>query len=139
MNCYPDRDGRFPELDDEATTTSELLKTQLPESLVVTAFNNIFFQHLAALPRPSGAPDRSALPIAGDDAEAKVLVTRLLDEIGYDVVDLGPLAEGWRSQRDTPAYGTPYAADPASWSDGAKPALVDELAALAAAAKRSGG
>ncbi len=28
-----------------------------------------------------------------------------IDELGFDVVDLGPLAEGWRIQRDTPGYG----------------------------------
>jgi predicted dinucleotide-binding enzyme len=136
MNYYPGRDGRIPELDDESTTTSELLQAHLPESRVVKVFNNIFFQHLAALPRPSGAPDRSALVIAGDDAGAKALMTRLLDEIGYDTLDLGPLAEGWRTQRDTAAYGTPYAMNPEDWSAGAKPAATEELAALAAAAVR---
>ncbi len=139
MNYYPDRDGRIPELDESSTTTSELLQAHLPESRVVKAFNNIFYQHLAALPRPSGAPDRSALPIAGDDAEAMALVTRLLDEIGYDALDLGPLSEGWRTQRDAPAYGTPYAADPADWSAGARPAGLEKLATLTASAVRSRG
>jgi predicted dinucleotide-binding enzyme len=137
MNYYPGRDGRIPELDDESTTTSELLQAHLPESRVVQAFNNIYFKHLAALPRPAGAPDRSALVIAGDDADAKELVRRLLDEIGYDTLDLGPLAEGWRTQRDTAAYGTPYAMNPEDWSAGARPAAAQELAALAAAAVRS--
>jgi predicted dinucleotide-binding enzyme len=43
--------------------------------------------------------------IAGDDAEAKATVTSILDSFGYDAVDAGPLAEGWRIQRDTPGYG----------------------------------
>lgn len=137
MNYYPQRDGHITELDDESTTTSELLQAHLPDARVVKAFNNIFFAHLASLPRPHGHPDRSALAIAGDDADAKALVTRLLDEIGYDTLDLGPLAEGWRTQRDTPAYATPYAADPADWgAGGARPTGADELAALAAAARR---
>ena len=46
-----------------------------------------------------------ALVIAGDDAGAKAIVTRLLDEFGFDTVDAGPLKEGWRIQRDTPGYG----------------------------------
>ena len=71
MNYYPQRDGHVAELDDESTTTSELLQAHLPESHVVKAFNNIYFGHLAALARPSGAPERSALAIAGDDDEAK--------------------------------------------------------------------
>jgi predicted dinucleotide-binding enzyme len=136
LNYYPQRDGQVAELDDESTTTSELLQAHLPDSRVVKVFNNIFFQHLATLARPSGAEDRSALAIAGDDAEAKATVTRLLDEIGYDALDLGPLSEGWRIQRDTAAYGTQYAADPEDWTKGAKPAGRDEVAARAAESRR---
>lgn len=136
MNYYPGRDGQIAELDDESTTTSELLQAHLPDSHVVKAFNNIFYQHLAALARPAGAPDRSALAIAGDDTGAKARVAELLDEIGYDTYDLGPLAEGWRTQRDTSAYGVMYAADPLDWTAGARPATAAELAELAAAAKR---
>ncbi len=74
MNYYPERDGRVPELDEESTTTSELLQARLPSSHVVKVFNNIYFEHLAALARPSGTPDRSALAIAGDHAGAKATV-----------------------------------------------------------------
>jgi len=117
-NYYPQRDGHIAELDDESTTVSELLQAHLPESKVVKAFNNIHFQHLVSLPRPAGDPGRSALPIAGDDAAAKKAVTDLLDSFGYDVVDAGPLAEGWRFQRDTAAYGVPYTD---SWPSPADP------------------
>ena len=68
-------------------------------------FNNISWVHLGLLARPTGSPDRTALAIAGDDVEAKALVTNLLDHIGYDTLDLGVLSEGWRIQRDTAAYG----------------------------------
>jgi hypothetical protein len=103
-NYYPDRDGRIGALDDESATTSELLQAWLPGSQVVKAFNNIYFEHLAAQGAPAGTPDRRALPVAGDDADAKRLVAALIDELGFDVVDAGGLAEGWRFQRDTPAY-----------------------------------
>lgn len=93
---YPQRDGSIPELDDESATTSELLQRHLPGSPVLKAFNNIFFRALGSLNRPAGAADRSALPIAGDDADAKAAVADLLARIGDDVVDVGPLAEGWR-------------------------------------------
>jgi predicted dinucleotide-binding enzyme len=108
-NYYPDRDGHIAELDDESTTTSELLQTHLPDSAVVKAFNNIYFTHLGSLQRPHGDPERSVLAIAGDDAEAKAKVTEFLDSIGYDTYDVGPLSEGWRYQRDTAAYVRPYA------------------------------
>ncbi len=116
-NYYPDRDGRIAELDDESTTTSELLQAHLDGSAVVKAFNNIYVDHLATLARPTGDPERSVLPVAGDDAEAKATVRQLLDTIGYDSLDVGPLAEGWRFQRDTAAYVTPYAVPGTSYPD----------------------
>lgn len=133
-NYYPERDGAIAELDDETTTTSELLAQHLPTSHVVKAFNNIWFQNLAQLARPSGSPERSALPIAGDDAGAKAAVTALLDEIGYDAHDMGALAEGWRSQRDTPVYVAAYA-DMAN-DMAPRRATPQDLAPLLAAAKR---
>jgi len=111
-NYYPERDGHLAELDDESTTTAELLQAHLPDSHVVKAFNNIFYRHLGSLQRPSGDPGRSVLAVAGDDEGAKQQVSELLDRIGYDTYDVGPLAEGWRFQRDTAAYASVYAADP---------------------------
>ncbi|MGN7251467.1 MULTISPECIES: NADPH-dependent F420 reductase [unclassified Arthrobacter] len=133
-NYYPDRDGHYPELDDESTTTAELLQAHLPESRVVKAFNNIYFPHLTNLARPSGDPERSVLAIAGDDAAAKAAVTEFLDAIGYDTLDAGVLSEGWRFQRDTPAYTRPYFSrtDP----NLGRPVFRDELAARLAEAKR---
>jgi predicted dinucleotide-binding enzyme len=81
----------------------------------VKVFNNIFSEHLRRDGKPAGTPGRRALPIAGDDATAKAVVTALLDEIGFDAVDAGPLAEGWRYQRDTLAYVS--AADPAEMTE----------------------
>ena len=62
-------------------------------------------------PTPSGDSERSVLPIAGDDADAKKEVTDLLDRLGYDAYDVGPLAEGCRDQRDTAAYASLYNAE----------------------------
>ena len=107
-NYYPERDGHIAELDDKSLTHSEYLARHLPGADVVKVFNNIFFKHLLNLHRPVRAADRSALPIAGDSELAKAAVTAFLDSLGYDVVDGGPLAEGWRQQPGTPAYGTPY-------------------------------
>jgi len=111
-NYYPQRDGQIAELDDESTTVSELLQAHLPESKVVKAFNNINFKMLRELARPSGDPERSVLAIAGDDADAKATIANVLDDLGYDAYDVGPLSEGWRYQRDEPAYAELYSADP---------------------------
>lgn len=104
-NYYPERDGQIPELDDESTTTSELLQSRLQGAQVVKAFNNIYAAHLTDRATAPGTPGRRALPIAGDDDGAKRTVAALIDAFGFDVVDAGPLAEGWRFQRDTPVYG----------------------------------
>ncbi|QUQ64143.1 NADPH-dependent F420 reductase [Kutzneria sp. CA-103260] len=107
-NYVPDRDGRIAELDDLSLTASELVQRQLPDSHVVKAFNNLIARHLGELPRPAGAADRSALPVAADDDAAKAEAVRLLDELGYDAVDLGKLAESWRSEPGTPLFVLPY-------------------------------
>jgi 8-hydroxy-5-deazaflavin:NADPH oxidoreductase len=104
-NYYPQRDGQIPELDSESTTTSELLQAHLPASKVVKAFNHIYAAELTTHGQPAGTKNRRALVIAGDDRDAKGVVTHLLDQFGFDTVDAGPLKESWRIQRDTPGYG----------------------------------
>jgi predicted dinucleotide-binding enzyme len=131
-NYYPQRDGHIAELDDGSSTGPELLQAHLGTAQVVKVFNNIYFEYLRELARPAGAPDRSALPIAGDSAGAKAAVTAFLDAIGYDAVDAGPLGEGGRRfQVDTPAYGRPYGIP---GQDPATPAGTDAVRAALAPA-----
>ena len=104
-NYYPQRDGHIVELDNESTTTSELLQAHLPSSKVVKAFNHIYASQLTTDGTPAGTKNRRALVIAGNDQEAKATVTGLLNQFGFDTVDAGPLSESWRIQRDTPGYG----------------------------------
>ncbi|MET7335831.1 NAD(P)-binding domain-containing protein [Nonomuraea sp. NPDC005650] len=107
-NYYPERDGHLAELDAGDLTSSALTQRCLADSHVVKAFNNITPHQLLTLARPAGAPDRSALPIAGDAPQARAEAARLLDLLGYDAVDLGPLADSWRSEPNTPVYIHPY-------------------------------
>lgn len=103
-NYYPARDGQIPELDDESTTTAELLQRHLPTSKVVKAFNHIMAAQLTTDGQPAGTPDRRALAVVGDDADARASVAALVDSFGFDPVEVSPLSEGWRIQRDTPGY-----------------------------------
>jgi predicted dinucleotide-binding enzyme len=103
-NYYPQRDGQIAALDDGAATVSGLLQAHLPGSHVVKAFNNIKAADLASQGTPHGSAGRRALPVAGDDAEAKKVVSELVEEFGFDAVDAGPLEEGRRFERDKPAY-----------------------------------
>jgi predicted dinucleotide-binding enzyme len=104
-NYYPQRDGRIAAIEDDGLTETGWVAEQLGVP-VNKIFNNIFAQHLLDLGRPSGEPGRIALPVAGDDQAAKEKVMRLVDELGFDPVDAGSLAESWRQQPGTPVYGT---------------------------------
>ena len=109
-NYYPQqRDGRIDGIEN-GLTESRWVEQQLNRP-VVKAFNNIYAEHLFKLGRPPGSPWRVALPVAGDDATAKKIVLRLIDELGFDGVDAGGLDESWRQQPDTPVYGIDLDAD----------------------------
>jgi predicted dinucleotide-binding enzyme len=108
MNYYPGRDGNFAELDNESTTSSELLATHVSDAMVVKAFNTMNWKVLRERGKPGGGSDRLALFLAGDDREAKGLVSGLIDEIGFAPVDTGRLADGGRRQQPgSEIYGEP--------------------------------
>ena len=99
-NYYPDRDGVFAELDDNKTTSSEMLAEHLRGARIVKGFNTIWFEHL----KTQGNTDlpieeRRAIFIAGDDAEAKKAVAQLIEEIGFAAVDTGDLGDGGLTQQ----------------------------------------
>lgn len=103
-NYYWERDGHVAELDAGTATVSGLLQEHLPTSRIVKAFNHITSADITTDGTLIGTPDRRALAIAGDDADAKALVTQLQDEFGFDTVDAGALSDSWRFERDQPAY-----------------------------------
>lgn len=103
-NYYFERDGRIARLDDKTATTSGLLQEHLAGSRVAKAFNHIYSKHITTHGTPTGTPGRRALATASDHADARDFAVRLYDEFGFDAVDLGPLSESWRVERDTPAY-----------------------------------
>ena len=101
-NYYPLRDGKIPEIEEgmvESEWTSHVLKRP-----VIKAFNNIVSDSLLHKGLPKGSKKRIALPVAGDDERSKQIVMALLDKMGFDVMDAGPLSESWRYQPGTPAY-----------------------------------
>jgi 8-hydroxy-5-deazaflavin:NADPH oxidoreductase len=108
-NYYPGRDGRIDELEgDGAIGSSELLQRRLgADARVVKALNTVYFERLAGEGRPAGTPGRLAAPVAGDDAGAKEKVIGLLDDMGFDGVDAGSLADGRDQQPGTPVYNQP--------------------------------
>jgi predicted dinucleotide-binding enzyme len=120
-NYFPDRYGQVGRIDTGEITVPGLLQEHLPASRVVRAFNHIDAGKIPTDGSPAGTPDRRALGLAGDDADARRLA---VEQFGFDAVDLGPLAESWRLDPGQPTFVVRQNAD--------------ELTANAAAAKRPG-
>lgn len=107
-NYYPDRDGEIAEFEGSSLTSSELVQQHFSGARVVKGLNNVDFVRLEKLARPIAALDRSALPLFGDDEGAKREASELITALGFEPVDLGALAEGWRAQPGTPVYVQAY-------------------------------
>ena len=101
-NYYPTRDGRIPAIE-QGQPESAWVAEQIGRP-VIKAFNNIYFNSLLDNGRPTGTPNRIALPVAGDALDARAKVLRLVDELGFDPVDAGGIEESWRQQPGTPCY-----------------------------------
>lgn len=103
-NYYPkERDGLIAEI--ESGTPESVWVAEQLDADVYKVFNGIYWKHLLERGKPSGAERRIALPIAGADGAGKELVSELVDQLGFDPVDGGSLAESWRQQPGTPVYG----------------------------------
>jgi len=102
-NYYPrQRDGRIAAIED-GLTESQWVERHLGRR-VTKAFNNIGARYLLEAGQPAGTPGRIALPVAGDDERAKAVVMSLINDLGFDAIDAGALAESWRQQPGTPVY-----------------------------------
>ncbi len=106
-NYYPQqRDGRIDAIEN-GMVESRWVEQQLRRP-VVKAFNNIYAEHLLRKGRPAGSTGRIALPVSGDDQQAKETVFKLVDELGFDPVDNDGLDQSWRQQPATPVYATDH-------------------------------
>jgi predicted dinucleotide-binding enzyme len=103
-NYYFERDGHIAALDNGVDTVSGMLQRHLPTSKVAKGFNHIMAADITTDGLPAGSPERRALATSSDYEEAAELVQRLYDELGFDTVNVGPLADSWRVERDQPAY-----------------------------------
>lgn len=105
MNYYPDRDGHYPRLDSGETTSSEMLAAHLPHSRVVKAFNTIWSEHLKTKGNKTAPVEqRRAIFISGDDSEAKGIVSKLIEDIGFGPYDLGSLHDSHTQQPNAAVY-----------------------------------
>jgi predicted dinucleotide-binding enzyme len=79
MNYYPERDGNMSEVATDKISTSELVQRHLAKVHVVRALNNMDWVRRCNRARLVNASDRSALPVAGNEANAKAVVTPFLE------------------------------------------------------------
>lgn len=103
-NYYPMRDNKIPELENgevESVWVSKIIGRP-----VVKAFNAILAGALVEGGRATGSPERIAIPFAGNDLNAKKVISQLIDEVGFDPVDTGSLEDSWRQQPGSPVYCT---------------------------------
>ncbi len=104
-NYYPERDGQIAKLNSNEKASSELLAEHLTGAKIVKGFNTIWFEHLKTQGNTSlPIEERRAIFIAGDDAEAKKIVTKLIEQIGFAAVDTGDLRDSITQQPDTAIY-----------------------------------
>ncbi|MET0725294.1 MAG: NADP oxidoreductase, partial [Leifsonia sp.] len=110
-NYYFERDGHVPAIDEGRDTVSGMLQKHLPESRVAKGFNHIRASDITTDGKPAGTADRRALATSSDFPDAAQFVADLYDQFGFDTVDIGPLSESWRVERDQPAYVVPQTRD----------------------------
>ena len=114
-NYYPkQRDGRIAGIED-GQPESQWVADNLGVP-VFKVFNGIYWKHLLELGVPAGTAGRIALPVAGADGPGKDLVFDVVDALGFDPIDGGPLEESWRQQPGTPVYGKDFGAEEATRS-----------------------
>jgi 8-hydroxy-5-deazaflavin:NADPH oxidoreductase len=108
MNYWPPIDGILDEFDHTGRASSTIVRDALPMTArLVKTFNHLGYHQLEELPRPAGSPDRTALAVAGDDPHAVETVAHLIDNVGFDPVPAGTLADSGALEAEGAAFGQP--------------------------------
>jgi 8-hydroxy-5-deazaflavin:NADPH oxidoreductase len=103
-NFWEPVDGSDRELATAAGGTSLIVQRWFASARVVKSLNQLGYHQFEEHQRPAGAPDRVAIGVAADDGAAVAEVMRLVDRLGFDPVDVGPLSTGLALEAD----GSPF-------------------------------
>lgn len=106
MNHWEAVDGYLECVENAPDGTSAITAARNPEAKWIKTMNHLGYQDMEAHSAPHGSADRRALGIAGDDPEAKAQVATLIDDLGFDPVDVGTLSEGQVLQPGHNIFGT---------------------------------
>ena len=101
-NAVPFRDGEISKEAGELGIGFTSAK-YLPKARIVRAFNTLSYLVLASNAHRAG--ERMAIPIAGDDKEALVMASKLIQDAGFDPVIIGSLESARFFARGGPLYG----------------------------------
>jgi predicted dinucleotide-binding enzyme len=110
-NYWPPVDGDDPELAGAPEGTSTIVQQHFPSARLVKSLNQLGYHQLEENQQPHGTPNRIAIGAAGDDQLAVRTVMRLLDQLGFDPVDAGPLKNGVALEPDGSPIAATYNAD----------------------------
>ena len=105
MNYWPPVDGILPEFETGRPSSAIVREGLPPDTRLVKTLNPIGYHEIEELARPAGHPDRIALAVAGDDADAVALVGQFIDDLGFDPVPAGDLAASAALQPGSPIFG----------------------------------
>jgi predicted dinucleotide-binding enzyme len=111
MNYWEEIDGVDPQLAAAPAGTSIVVQDRFPSARVVKSLNHITYYKFEESRRPHGAPGRLAMAAAGDDRAAVTAVMQLIDRLGFDAVDAGPLEAGLALEPNGSVFGVSYSAD----------------------------
>ena len=105
MNYWWEVDGIRTDLTNPLQSSSELVQRFLSNSQVIKAFNHMGYHDLFDESAPAGTPKRKALALAGDDDAAIATVRSFIDDLGFDSLYVGPLANGIMLEPGSEVFG----------------------------------
>ncbi|MGI9822444.1 NADPH-dependent F420 reductase [Agromyces sp. Marseille-Q5079] len=111
MNYWPPVDGHIVEVDADERSTSEIMAARNPEARLVKSLNHVGYHEMEDDSMDAGSPLRRAMAVVGDDPDARAVLARIIDDLGFDPVDGGPLANGRALEPGHPAFGRELSAD----------------------------